>query len=77
MPIPLFFIGTAIVTGAIGGTKTAKAVVDSTAANKINTAANLQISETESVLDRQRSAVSKALIHLGTLKIGILKGSDI
>ena len=72
MPLPLFFIGAAVATGAIGGGKTIKAVTDNTKANKINSLANTSVEEAKSELDRQRKAVSTALERLGAEKLDVL-----
>ena len=72
MPLPLFFIGAAVATGAIGGGKTIKAVTDNTKANKINTLANTSVEAAKDELDRQRKAVSTALDKLGAEKLDIL-----
>ena len=61
MPLPLFFIGAAVATGAIGGGKTIKAVTDNTKADRINRLANSSVENSKDELDRQRKAVSTAL----------------
>ena len=72
MPLPLFFIGVAVATAAIGGGKTIKAVTDNTKANKINSLANISVEHAKVELDRQRKAVSEALDKLGAEKIDVL-----
>lgn len=72
MPLPLFFIGAAVATGAIGGGKTIKAVTDNTKADRINRLANSSVENSKDELDRQRKAVSTALDKLGAEKIDVL-----
>ena len=72
MPLPLFFIGAAMATGAIGGGKTIKAVTDNSKANRINTMANASIESATAELDRQRKEVSTALDKLGSEKLDVL-----
>ena len=72
MPLPLFFIGAAVATGAIGGGKTIKAVTDNTKANAINNRANMSVEEAKDELNRQRKAVSTALDKLGEEKLDVL-----
>ena len=72
MPLPLFFIGAAVATGAIGGGKTIKAVTDNTKADRINRLANSCVENSKDELDRQRKAVSTALDKLGAEKLDVL-----
>ena len=72
MPLPLFFIGAAVATGAIGGGKTIKAVTDNTKADRINRLANSSVENSKDELDRQRKAVSTALDKLGAEKLDVL-----
>ncbi len=72
MPLPLFFIGAAVATGAIGGGKTVKAVTDNSKANRINTLANNSVEAAKAELDRQRKDVGTALDKLGREKLNIL-----
>ena len=72
MPLPLFFIGAAVATGAIGGGKTIKAVTDNTKADRINKLANNSVEFAKDELDRQRKAVSTALEKLGAEKLDVL-----
>ena len=72
MPLPLLFIGAAVATGAVGSTKTIKAVTDNSKAGRINRAANQSIEEAGQELDRQRTEVSSALEKLGREKLDIL-----
>ena len=43
MALPLLFIGAAVATGAVGGTKTIKAVSDNSKAGQINQIANQSV----------------------------------
>jgi len=72
MALPLFFIGAALVTGAIGGGKTVKAVSDNSKATRINEIANASIEAAKAELNKQREEVSEALKQLGELKLNIL-----
>ena len=72
MPLPLFFIGAAVATGAIGGAKNIKAVADNAKAGQINNQANMSIELAKSSLEHQRSAVGTALDKLGALKLDVL-----
>ena len=72
MPLPLFFIGAAVATGAIGGVKNIQAVADSVKAGQINDQANKSIDAAKMELERQRKAVSAALDKLGAEKLDIL-----
>ena len=65
MALPLLFIGAAVATGAVGGTKTIKAVSDNSKAGQINEIANQSIESARDELDRQRKEVGKALESLG------------
>ena len=75
MPLPLFFIGAAVATGAIGGVKNIQAAADSAKAVQINDLANENIDAAKIDLERQRSAVSTALDKLGAEKLDILNHS--
>ena len=72
MALPLLFIGAAVATGAVGGTKTIKAVSDNSKAGQINEIANQSIECARDELDRQRKEVGKALESLGKEKLTIL-----
>ena len=72
MAIPLLFIGAAVATGAVGGTKTIKAVSDNSKAGQINEIANQSIENARDELDRQRKEVGTALESLGKEKLTIL-----
>lgn len=75
MPLPLLFIGIAAATGIAGAGKAAKAVVDNTNANKINTAANEGVDTARKRLELQRAAVAQSLEKLGEEKLHILAGT--
>ena len=72
MALPLLFIGAAVATGAVGGTKTIKAVSDNSKAGQINEIANQSIENARDELDRQRKEVGAALESLGKEKLAIL-----
>ena len=72
MALPLLFIGAAVATGAVGGTKTIKAVSDNSKAGQINEIANQSIENAWDELDRQRKEVGAALESLGKEKLAIL-----
>lgn len=72
MALPLLFIGAAVATGAVGGTKTIKAVSDNSKAGQINEIANQSIENARDELDRQRKEVGAALESLGKEKLSIL-----
>lgn len=69
------FIGTAVATGLLGAGKTAKAAVDNSKANKINTIANKNVEEAKNRLVFQREEVSESLNSLGEIKLNILGDS--
>ena len=75
MPLPLFFIGTAVATGVFGAGKTTKAVLDNTKANSINTSANEAVEKATNTLEKQRQQVSASLQYLGEEKLFILNNS--
>ena len=75
MPLPLFFIGAAVATGAFGGGKTIKAFVDNSKASRINQIANNDVQKAKAELERQRRAVSEALKQLGAVKLNVLNHS--
>ena len=75
MALPLLFIGAAVATGAVGGTKTIKAVSDNSKAGQINEIANQSIENARDELDRQRKEVGAALESLGKEKLAILEGN--
>ena len=75
MALPLLFIGAAVATGAVGGTKTIKAVSDNSKAGQINQIANQSIENARDELDRQRKEVGAALEALGKVKLTILEGN--
>ena len=72
MPLPLFFIGAAVATGAIGGEKTIKAAMDSSKAKQINTIANTNIENARIELERQKKETGKSLDQLGKIKLNVL-----
>ena len=72
MALPLLFIGAAVATGAVGGTKTIKAVSDNSKAGQINEIANQSIENARDELDLQRKEVGAALEALGKEKLTIL-----
>lgn len=72
MALPLLFIGAAVATGAVGGSKTIKAVSDNSKAGQINEIANQSIENARDELDRQRKEVGAALESLGKEKLSIL-----
>ena len=72
MPLPLFFIGIAVATSAVGGGTTVKAAVDNAKAGKINSLANKSVEEARDELDRQRKEVSFALDMRGREKLDVL-----
>ena len=63
MPLPLFFIGAALATGAIGGEKTIQAAMDNSKAKKINMIANDNIESARTQLERQRQETGLSLDH--------------
>ena len=73
--IPLLFIGAAAATGLFGAGKTAKALINSNVANKINTSANKKVDDAKYALEYQREAVAKSLEELGEIKLHILNGN--
>lgn len=75
MPLPLFFIGIAAVTGGVGVGKTIKAGVDTYSANGINKQANEIVEESTEYINRQRLACGDSLKQLGTEKVFILNNS--
>ena len=75
MALPLLFIGAAVATGAVGGSKTIKAVSDNSKAGQINEIANQSIENARDELDRQRKEVGAALESLGKEKLTILEGN--
>ena len=72
MPLPLFFIGTAVATGLLGAGKTAKAVGDNAKANEINNLANEEVERARDLLDQQRKEVGASLQRLGEEKLFVL-----
>lgn len=72
MALPLLFIGAAVATGAVGGSKTIQAVSDNSKAGQINKIANQSIENARDELDRQRKEVGTALESLGKEKLTIL-----
>lgn len=75
MPLPLLFIGAAVVSGALGVGSTAKAVVDTNKASQINKTSNEEIENAKNKLESQRTAVSTSLEQLGREKIYVLDHS--
>lgn len=73
MPLPLLFIGVAAATGALGASKTTKAVLDNSKANKINAIANENVRRETEKLEVQRERVANSLEQLGQIKLNILK----
>ena len=72
MPLPLFFIGAALATGAIGGEKTIQAAMDNSKAKKINMIANDNIESARTQLERQRQETGLSLDQLGKIKLDVL-----
>ena len=72
MPLPIFFIGAAVATGAFGGEKTIRAAMDSSKAKQINSAANDSIESARIELERQRSETGLSLDQLGKIKLDVL-----
>ena len=72
MPLPLFFIGAALATGAIGGEKTIQAAMDNSKAKKINMIANDNIESARTQLERQRQEAGLSLDQLGKIKLDVL-----
>ena len=75
MPLPFFFIGAAVVSGAVGVGTTTKAVVDTTKASQINKGSNEDIEKAKERLENQRSAVRTALEQMGREKLYVLDNS--
>ena len=72
MPLPLFFIGAALATGAIGGEKTIQAAMDNSKAKKINMIANDNVESARTELERQRQETGLSLDQLGKIKLDVL-----
>ena len=72
MPLPLVFIGVAVVTGATGAGATVKAGVDHSKAKKINTNTEERIAYAASRLNTLREQCGEALQHLGEEKLFVL-----
>ena len=72
MPLPLFFIGAALATGAIGGEKTIQAAMDNSRAKKINMIANDNVESARTELERQRQETGLSLDQLGKIKLDVL-----
>ena len=75
MPLPLFFVGAAVVTGVVGAKKAVKAGVDNSNAKSINESAQERIEFAKQSLNKKREATGMALDKLGELKMSMLKGS--
>ena len=75
MPLPLIFIGIAVVTGATGAGATVKAGVDHSKAKKINTNTEERITYAANRLNDLRGQCGEALQHLGEEKLFVLSGS--
>ena len=75
MPLPLVFIGIAVVTGATGAGATVKAGVDHSKAKKINSNTEERIAYAANRLNTLREQCGDALQHLGEEKLFVLSGS--
>ena len=75
MPLPLVFIGIAVVTGATGAGATVKAGVDHSKAKKINANTEERITYAANRLNILREQCGDALQHLGEEKLFVLSGS--
>lgn len=75
MPLPLVFIGIAVVTGATGAGATVKAGVDHSKAKKINANTEERITYAANRLNILREQCGEALQHLGEEKLFVLSGS--
>lgn len=75
MPLPLFLIGAAAVTGALGVGKTVKAGIDNSNAKKINESANERIKLIEEKLNIARKSCGESLESLGQEKLFILENN--
>ena len=75
MPLPLLFIGAAVASGTLGVGTTAKAVLDTTKASKINKNSNVEIEKAKDRLENQRKEVSEALEQMGREKLYVLDNS--
>lgn len=75
MPIPLFFIGAAAVTGLFGVGKSIKAGMDQSEAEETNTRAQSMIEEAANKIEICRKNCNDALESLGEEKIRVLNKS--
>lgn len=75
MPIPIFFIGAAVATGAFGVGKSIKAGVDQKEANDTNERADSIVRDASKKIETCRENCGKAIDHLGACKINILDNS--
>lgn len=75
MPLPLIFIGIAVVTGATGAGATVKAGVDHSKAKKINANTEERIAYAANRLDTLRQQCGDALQRLGEEKLFVLSNS--
>jgi len=75
MPLPLIFIGIAVVTGATGAGATVKAGVDHSKAKKINANTEERIAYAANRLDTVRQQCGDALQRLGEEKLFVLSNS--
>lgn len=75
MPLPLIFIGIAVVTGATGAGATVKAGVDHSKAKKINANTEERLAYAANRLDTLRQQCGDALQRLGEEKLFVLSNS--
>lgn len=75
MPLPLFFMGAAAVSAAVGAGKTIKAGVDNSIAKHVNSDANDRITEARTRLENARTNAGNLINNLGKEKIYILNNS--
>jgi arsenate reductase-like glutaredoxin family protein len=75
MPIPLLFIGAAVVSGAFGVGKSIKAGIDQKDANDTNEQANAIIELSSEKIETCRKNCGDAINNLGTCKVNILDES--
>ena len=75
MPLPLLFIVPAVAAGMVGVGNSAKAVVDSSKAKKINKNANEIVEEATNRINSQRFACGNSLRELGEEKVFVLNNN--
>ena len=75
MPLPLFFIGVAAATAALGTGKTIKAGIDNSNAKEINRRATDRIEEAKDRLTVARTRSGETINQLGCAKLFILENS--